>query len=114
MACYVSGRGAPVKMKRIAVGSIFIECNHFGGRPADMDTFRRGELHQGEAVLPEKMQLREAALRFAISHPGVTSAIVGFGEPEHVELAAEMLKQGPLPEDLASKLVAAVGTEKKS
>jgi microcystin degradation protein MlrC len=28
----------------IAVGSIFIECNHFGGAPADLDTFRRSEL----------------------------------------------------------------------
>jgi len=41
-------------MKRIAVGSIFIECNHFGGRPVDMDTFRRGELHQGDAILSLK------------------------------------------------------------
>lgn len=28
----------------IAVGSIFIECNHFGGAAADLDTFRRSEL----------------------------------------------------------------------
>jgi aryl-alcohol dehydrogenase-like predicted oxidoreductase len=81
-----------------------------------LDLYQRDQSRakQCGAVLPEKMQLREAALRFSISHPGVTSAIVGFGEPEHVELAAEMLKQGPLPEDLASQLVTAVGTEKQS
>jgi microcystin degradation protein MlrC len=35
----------------IAVGSIFIECNHFGGTPADLDTFRRSELLHDDAVL---------------------------------------------------------------
>ncbi len=35
----------------IAVGSIFIECNHFGGTPADLDTFRRSELIHGDEVL---------------------------------------------------------------
>lgn len=35
---------------RIAVGSVFIECNDFGGSPADLDTFRRSELLFGEEV----------------------------------------------------------------
>ncbi|MFN0056238.1 MAG: M81 family metallopeptidase [Planctomycetales bacterium] len=35
----------------IAVGSIFIECNHFGGAAADLETFRRSELFFGEEVL---------------------------------------------------------------
>ena len=37
--------------RSIAVGSIFIECNHFGGTPADLDTFRRSELLFGDEVL---------------------------------------------------------------
>ena len=74
-----------------------------------LDLYQRDQLRvkQCKAVLPQKMQPREAALRFVISHPGVTSAIIGFGEPEHVEGATEVLKQGPLPEGLASQLVAA-------
>jgi aryl-alcohol dehydrogenase-like predicted oxidoreductase len=74
-----------------------------------LDLYQRDQLRvkQCKAVLPQKMQPREAALRFVISHPGVTSAIIGFGEPEHVEAATEVLKQGPLPEGLASQLVAA-------
>lgn len=36
---------------RVAVGSLFIECNHLGGTPADLDCFRRTELDEGEAVL---------------------------------------------------------------
>jgi microcystin degradation protein MlrC len=35
----------------IALGSIFIECNHFGGTPADLETFRRGQLDYGADIL---------------------------------------------------------------
>jgi microcystin degradation protein MlrC len=36
---------------RIAVGSLFIECNHLGGVPADLETFRRSELLFGDELL---------------------------------------------------------------
>jgi microcystin degradation protein MlrC len=36
---------------RIAVGSIFVECNEFGGRPTDMARFRQYELRYGPDVL---------------------------------------------------------------
>jgi hypothetical protein len=35
----------------IARGSIFIECNHFGGALADLDAFRRSELFYGSELL---------------------------------------------------------------
>jgi microcystin degradation protein MlrC len=35
----------------VAIGSIFIECNHFGGAPADLETFRRSELFYGPELL---------------------------------------------------------------
>ena len=35
----------------IALGSIFIECNHFGGTPADLKTFQRGQLDYGADIL---------------------------------------------------------------
>src|SRR5262249_61993254 len=35
----------------IALGSIFIECNHFGGAPADLEAFRRSELFYGNELL---------------------------------------------------------------
>ena len=38
-------------MKSIAIGSFLIECNHLGGAPADMETFRRGQFLDGEDVL---------------------------------------------------------------
>lgn len=35
---------------RIAIGSLFIECNHLGGSPADLEAFRRSELLVGADV----------------------------------------------------------------
>ena len=35
----------------IALGSIFIECNHFGGTPADLETFQRGQLDYDADIL---------------------------------------------------------------
>jgi microcystin degradation protein MlrC len=38
-------------MARVAVGSIFTECNHLGGTPLDLGDFERGELTRGDALL---------------------------------------------------------------
>ena len=46
-----------------------------------------------------------AGLRFVISHPQVTSAIVRFGELAHVDEAISRLEEGPLPDDLAEQLI---------
>lgn len=35
----------------VAIGSLFIECNHFGGVPADLETFRRTQLDFGDELL---------------------------------------------------------------
>ena len=37
--------------RRIAVGSLFVECNHFGGPRTDKASFERDELSHGEAIL---------------------------------------------------------------
>jgi aryl-alcohol dehydrogenase-like predicted oxidoreductase len=54
------------------------------------------------ATLQERLDpdasLKEMALRFALSHPHIHSAIVGFGAPEHVDDAAAMTDKGPLNE----------------
>ena len=39
------------------------------------------------------------AVRFVLSHPGVTSAIIGFGSPDHVEEVARVRLDEPLPAD---------------
>ena len=38
-------------MPRLAVGSIFTECNHLGGTPLELGDFERGELTRGDALL---------------------------------------------------------------
>jgi aryl-alcohol dehydrogenase-like predicted oxidoreductase len=46
----------------------------------------------------------EFAVRFALSHPAVTSAIIGFGSPEHVDEVARMRLEEPLPPELGERL----------
>ncbi len=48
--------------------------------------------------------LKEMALRFALSHPHIHSAIVGFGAPEHVDEAAAIAEKGALSEELLRQL----------
>jgi aryl-alcohol dehydrogenase-like predicted oxidoreductase len=50
------------------------------------------------------IDVKEMALRFSLSHPAVTAAIVGFGEPEHVDEAARYLHGGPLPNPVLERL----------
>ena len=71
-----------------------------------LDLFRRDEERAAALAkrLPAGMSLREVALRFAISHPDVASAIIGFGSPDEVEEAALYADQGSLSE-AESKLV---------
>ena len=65
-----------------------------------LDLFRRDEERAAAIAkrLPAGMSLREVALRFAISHPDVASAIIGFGSPAEVEEAAAHADKGSLNE----------------
>jgi L-galactose dehydrogenase/L-glyceraldehyde 3-phosphate reductase len=49
------------------------------------------------------LDMKELALRFSLSHPAVTAAIVGFGEPGHVDEALVYLDAGPLPDAVLSR-----------
>lgn len=63
---------------------------------------RRGE--HVRRTLDPGTDLREIALRFVLSHPAVTSAIIGFGAPEHVTAAAAYQAAGPLPPEMLRTL----------
>lgn len=54
--------------------------------------------------LGERIAMKELALRFALSHPHVTSAIVGFGAPDHIDEAVRILQDGPVPADLLDEV----------
>jgi aryl-alcohol dehydrogenase-like predicted oxidoreductase len=77
-----------------------------------LDLYQR-DLRRAEQVvqhaLPPGLGLKEAAVRFALSHPAVTAALIGFGAPGHVDEALTWLDAGPLPPDVMHRLANAAG-----
>jgi aryl-alcohol dehydrogenase-like predicted oxidoreductase len=57
-----------------------------------------------KAILPSGMSLPEMALRFILSHPVVSTTIVGMRNPEHVRKNLAMSDAGPLPSELINEL----------
>ncbi len=47
----------------------------------------------------QRDELTAIGLRYALSHSGITAAIVGMGEPEHVDAAMQAIDSGPLPQE---------------
>lgn len=56
--------------------------------------------------LPAPMSLKEAAVRFVLSRPAVSSALIGFAAPDQVDEAVVFAERGPLPESLLRLAVA--------
>ena len=50
--------------------------------------------------LDDGMSRHEFILRFTLSHPGVTSAIVGTSDPGHLRSNVQAASRGPLPPDV--------------
>lgn len=46
--------------------------------------------------LPVDLSLRELALRFVLSHPGISSALVGFSSPAQIDEALNFAERGPV------------------
>jgi aryl-alcohol dehydrogenase-like predicted oxidoreductase len=55
-------------------------------------------------ILPRGMSLPQMALRFVLSHPAVSTTIVGMRKLEHVPENVALSDQGPLPPDLLREL----------
>jgi len=55
-------------------------------------------------ILPRGMSLPQMALRFVLSHPAVSTTIVGMRKLEHVRENIALSDQGPLPPDLLREL----------
>jgi aryl-alcohol dehydrogenase-like predicted oxidoreductase len=56
------------------------------------------------AILPAGMSLPEMALRFTLSHPAVSTTIVGMRKPEHVRENCALSDKGPLSPELLEEL----------
>jgi aryl-alcohol dehydrogenase-like predicted oxidoreductase len=52
----------------------------------------------------EDLDVIDTALRFALAKPGVSTVIVGFSHPDHVDQAVASLARGPLPRDVTAML----------
>jgi aryl-alcohol dehydrogenase-like predicted oxidoreductase len=50
--------------------------------------------------LLDGMSRHEFILRFTLSHPAMSSTIVGTSDPEHLRSNVEIAQRGPLPDDL--------------
>jgi aryl-alcohol dehydrogenase-like predicted oxidoreductase len=60
----------------------------------------RWEAAKLDELLDDGMNRHEFILRFTLSHPGVSSAIVGTSKLEHLRSNVEAVSRGPLPQDL--------------
>lgn len=53
--------------------------------------------------LLDGMSRHEFILRFTLSHPAMSSTIVGTSNPEHLRSNVEIAQRGPLPDDLSAE-----------
>lgn len=76
-----------------------------------LDLYQRDQARAARlrSVLPPGLELKEVAVRFALTHPAVSSAIVGFSTLDELEEVARFASQGPLARDLVERLVQNVG-----
>lgn len=127
-----AGSDAPPGFAETDYGNIIASCQRQGmgvfvirvlaggalaGKPPSPHTFKtpffpldlferdRTRAEQLAAILPPGMSREEAAVRFAITHPQVTSAIVGFASPQEVEQVVGFAYRGPLEGELAERLL---------
>jgi aryl-alcohol dehydrogenase-like predicted oxidoreductase len=85
-----AARGAPAWDKAWRQGPI--------GLP-DGEAQRRWEASGADDLLGEMSRL-ELVLRFTLSHPGLSSTIVGTSNIDHLQSNIAVAEKGPLPEDL--------------
>ena len=74
-----------------------------------LDQYHRDQRRAAKlaAVLPSDHSLPEAAIRFSLAHPAVTSALVGLGSPSELDQAVAWADHGPLTPELTTSLLAA-------
>jgi aryl-alcohol dehydrogenase-like predicted oxidoreductase len=76
--------------------------------PAARDRWQEAGLDE---LLEEGMSRHEFVLRFTLSHPGATAAIVGTSSREHLRANVESASRGPLPEDVYAEARRRLGLE---
>lgn len=130
-----AGRDMPPEYRESNLGNLFATCQALNvgvfairvyaggalaGQPPSahtlttkffpLDLYQRDQARAAALAdqLPPGMSLPEVALRFAIAHPGVASALVGFASPEQVEQAVAFADRGPLPAKELERLLSSM------
>ena len=85
-----AARGAPSEDKRWTVPPIGLEAGEAQRRWDDSDV---------EGLL-DGMSRQEFVLRFTLTHPGLSSTIVGTSRLDHLRSNLEIAAKGPLPADI--------------
>ena len=84
-------RGAPSEDKAWRTGPIGAQG------PAAQDVWQAAAIDE---ILPAGMNRMEFTLRFTLSHPGLSTTIVGTANPDHLQQNLDAAAKGPLPADL--------------
>ncbi len=84
-------RGAPSEDKAWRAGPIGAQG------PAPQDVWQSAQLDE---ILTEGMSRMEFTLRFTLSHPQLSTTIVGTANPDHLQQNLDAAAKGPLPADL--------------
>jgi len=72
-----------------------------------LDLYRRDQARAAwvaERLASDGISLREGAMRFVLSHPQVSAAIVGFGSPDEIDEALQHVSRGPLEQEVIERL----------
>ncbi len=77
--------------------------SYFGGSLLE-ETVRRSKRLEDLLVPSHAASLAQAALRFCLSFPAVSTVIPGMRRPEHVEANVRAAASGPLPKDVLDAL----------
>lgn len=72
--------------------------------PLDLYQRDAGRAARLERKLAGQLSLKEAAIRYVLSHPAVSAAIVGFSEPDQIDDAAAWADRGALSGELMDAL----------
>jgi len=134
-----AGRDVPVDFDEADYGNVITECGRRGmgafairvfaggalaGRPPSAHTYKTKffplDLYERDvqraaglqARLGPDLGVREATVRFALSHADVSSAIIGFSDPSHVDEALAAMHAGPLPANVLETIRQALGKPK--
>jgi aryl-alcohol dehydrogenase-like predicted oxidoreductase len=81
----------------------------FAGRPDGQDADVSWDRMQALALDPAPLAWDELAMRFAAFAPGVSCAVVGTTNLEHLRRAAAHVARGPLPDDVRARIVERYG-----